>query len=91
MIDGIFFQGQTPEDLAHLRSCSRSTIYNNKAKATHNMERDDCFFAALFRLGILRDQTHAEEIRRRYPDGRHAERAADRPDRRGSVGDERLV
>jgi hypothetical protein len=71
VIDGIFFQGHTPEDLAHRRSCSRSTIYNNKAKATHNMEQDDCFFAALFRLGILRDQTRAEDIRRRYPDGRH--------------------
>jgi DNA-directed RNA polymerase specialized sigma24 family protein len=71
VIDGIFFQGHTPEDRAHLRSCSRSTIYNNKAKASHNMEQDDCFFAALFRLGILRDQTRAEGIRRRYPDGRH--------------------
>jgi hypothetical protein len=35
------------------------------------MEQDDCFYAALFRLGILRDQTRAAEIRRRYPDGRH--------------------
>jgi hypothetical protein len=35
------------------------------------MEQDDSFFAALFQLGILRDQTRAEEIRRRYPDGRH--------------------
>jgi DNA-directed RNA polymerase specialized sigma24 family protein len=71
VITGIFFRERTPEDLAHLRGCSRSTIYNNKAKATGNMEQDDCFFAALFRLGILRDQTRAAEIRRRYPDGRH--------------------
>ena len=53
VIDGIFFQEQTPEDLALLRGCSRSTIYNNKANATRNMEQDDCFFAALFRLGIF--------------------------------------
>jgi DNA-directed RNA polymerase specialized sigma24 family protein len=71
VIDGLFFQERTPDDLAHLRGCSRSTIYNNKAKATRNMEEDDCFYAALFRLGILRDQTRAAEIRRRYPDGRH--------------------
>lgn len=71
VINGIFFQERTPEDLAHLRGCSRSTIYNNKANATRNMEQDDCFFAALFRLGIVRDQARVAEIRRRYPDGRH--------------------
>jgi DNA-directed RNA polymerase specialized sigma24 family protein len=71
VIDGLFFQQHTPEHLAGLRGCTRSTIYNNQAKATRNMEQDDCFYAALFRLGILRDQTRAEEIRRRYPDGRH--------------------
>ena len=71
VIDGLFFQERTPEDLADLRGCARSTIYNNKAKATRNMEQDDCFYAALFRLGILRDQARAAEIKRRYPDGRH--------------------
>lgn len=71
VIDGLFFQERTPENLADLRGCARSTIYNNKAKATGNMEQDDCFYAALFRLGILRDQTRAAEIKRRYPDGRH--------------------
>lgn len=72
VMDGLFFQEHTPEHLAQLRGCARSTIDNNKAKAARNMERDDCFFAALFRLGILRDQTRAAEIRRRYPDGRDA-------------------
>ncbi len=71
MIDGLFFQERTPEDLAQLRGCTRSTTYNNKAKAARNMEQDDCFYAALFRLGILRDQARAAEIKRRYPDGRH--------------------
>jgi hypothetical protein len=71
VIDGLFFQERTPEDLARLRGCARSTIYNNRAKAARNMEADDCFYAALFRLGILRDQTRAAEIRRRCPDGRH--------------------
>lgn len=71
VINGIYFEQRAPDDLADLRGCRRSTIYNNKAKATANMEQDDCFFAALFRLGILRDQTRAAEIRRLYPDGRH--------------------
>ncbi len=71
VIQGIFFQERTPEDLAHLRGVARSTIYNNKLKATRNMEQDDCFYAALFRLGILRDQARAQEIKRRYPDGLH--------------------
>jgi hypothetical protein len=31
---------------------------------------DDCFFNALFQLGILRDRTRAAEIAARYPGGR---------------------
>jgi hypothetical protein len=72
IIDGIFFQDRAPDELATLRGCSRSTIYNNKAKATSNMEQDDCFYAALFRLGIVRDRARAAEIKRRYPDGIHS-------------------
>ena len=34
------------------------------------MENDDCFYIALFQLGILRDQTRAAEISARYPSGR---------------------
>ena len=34
------------------------------------MERDDCFFTALYQLGILRDRTRAAEIAARYPNGR---------------------
>lgn len=34
------------------------------------MDNDDCFFTALFQLGILCDQTRATEIATRYPSGR---------------------
>ncbi len=70
VIDGLFFQNQTAEQLASGREVSRSTIYNNSAKAKKNMESDDCFFSALLRLGILRDQARAAEIAARYPSGR---------------------
>ena len=48
VIDGLFFKDQTPGALALARDVERSTIYNHKARATKNMERDDCFFTALF-------------------------------------------
>ena len=70
VIDALFFQSQTPDELALARNRSRSTIYNNEAKAEKNMERDDCFFTALFQLGILRDRTRAAAIAARYPGGR---------------------
>ena len=70
VIDALFFQHQSPDQLALARKRSRSTIYNNEAKAKKNMERDDCFFTALFQLGILRDRTRAAEISARYPSGR---------------------
>lgn len=70
VIDALFFQNQTPDELALARNRSRSTIYNNEAKAKKNMERDDCFFTALYQLGILRDRTRAAEIAARYPSGR---------------------
>ena len=64
MINDLFFQNQDAAQLALARNCSRSTIYNNSAKAKKNMENDDCFYIALFQLGILRDQTRAAEIPR---------------------------
>ena len=70
MINDLFFQNQDAAQLALARNCSRSTIYNNSAKAKKNMENDDCFYIALFQLGILRDQTRAAEISARYPSGR---------------------
>lgn len=69
VIDGLFFKDQTPDALALTRDVERSTIYNHKAKATKNMERDDSFFTALFQLGRLRDQTRVAEIAARYPNG----------------------
>lgn len=70
VIDGLFFRDQTADQLALMRDVSRSTIYNHNAKAKTNMEKDDCFFTALFQLGILRDRTRAAEIAARYPNGR---------------------
>ena len=70
VIDGLFFENQKAGELALARNVSRNTIYNNSAKAKKNMENDDCFFTALFRLGILRDRTRAAEISARYPHGR---------------------
>jgi hypothetical protein len=70
VINGLFFQTKTPDQLAVARNVARSTIYNHKAKAAKHMENDDCFFIALFQLGRLRDQTRAAEIAARYPGGR---------------------
>jgi DNA-directed RNA polymerase specialized sigma24 family protein len=70
VINDLFFQDCTPDQLALVRDVSRSTIYNNSAKAKKNMENDDCFFTALFQLGLLRDQARAAEIAARYPSGR---------------------
>lgn len=70
VIDALFFQNQTPDELALARNRSRSTIYNHEAKAKKNMEHDDCFFTALYQLGILRDRARAAEIEARYPSGR---------------------
>jgi hypothetical protein len=69
VIDGLFFTDQTPDALALARDVERSTIYNHKANATKNMERDDCLFTALSQLGRLRDQTRIAEIAARYPNG----------------------
>jgi DNA-directed RNA polymerase specialized sigma24 family protein len=70
VIDGLFFRGHTADQLALDGKVARSTIYNHSAKAKRHMEDDDCFFNALFQLGILRDRTRAAEIAVRYPSGR---------------------
>jgi hypothetical protein len=70
VINGLFFENQKADQLAIARNVSSSTIYNSSAKAKKNMESDDCFFTALFQLGVLRDHTRAAEISARYPSGR---------------------
>jgi DNA-directed RNA polymerase specialized sigma24 family protein len=70
VITGRFFRDATPADLALERKVSRSTIYNHTTQALKNMEKDECFFTALFELGILRDQVRRAQIAARYPDGR---------------------
>lgn len=70
VIDGLFFGGQTAADLAAARDVSRSTIYNTESQAKRKLHDDDCFFSALYRLGIVRDRARAKSLSERFPDGR---------------------
>jgi len=70
VITGYFFDDATVSDLAQRRKVTESTVYNHKAQAQKKMREDDGFFAALFKLGRVRDRARAEELRERYPDGR---------------------
>ncbi len=76
VIDGLFFEGSSPADLAARRSVSASTIYNTSVHAKSNLRRDDCFFAALYKLGIVCDRARAASRASlvpqwsRLPDGR---------------------
>jgi hypothetical protein len=55
-------------DLAAHRGVSSSTIYNTKQQAQARLRADDCFFAALHGIGVVRDRALALAVR--YPDGR---------------------
>jgi DNA-directed RNA polymerase specialized sigma24 family protein len=70
VIDGLFFQDHTAQQLAIQRDVSRNTIYNTSAHAKRNLHEDDCFFAALYQLGIVRDRARAAGLAARYPSGR---------------------
>ncbi|MDE3133380.1 MAG: hypothetical protein KGL15_04880 [Acidobacteriota bacterium] len=70
VIEALFFREQTADQLAISRKVSRSTIYNNSLKAKNNMASDDCFYIALYQLGVLRDRTRAAEIAAKYPSGK---------------------
>lgn len=70
VIDGLFFGGQTAADLAAARDVSRSTIYNTESQAKGKLHDDDCFFSALYRLGVVRDRARAQGLKERFPDGR---------------------
>ena len=67
VIDGLFFQDHTAQQLAIQRDVSRNTIYNTSAHAKRNLHEDDCFFAALYQLGIVRDRARAAGLAARYP------------------------
>ena len=64
MINDLFFQNQDAAQLALARNCSRSTIYNNSAKAKKKHGERRLLLHRVVQLGILRDQTRAAEIPR---------------------------
>jgi hypothetical protein len=70
VIDGYFFEEASVDQLAARRNVSESTIYNHKALAQKRMHDDEAFFAALHRLGAVRDRARADAHARRCPDGR---------------------
>lgn len=70
VINSVFFEQTPVETLAAQRQVSPSTIYNHKAQAQRKMHDDDCFFAALCSLGVIRDRARAQALAEKYPDGR---------------------
>jgi DNA-directed RNA polymerase specialized sigma24 family protein len=70
VVEFLFFQGGEPDELATSRSIATSTVYNHKAQALRNLHADDIFFTSLCALGKVRDQARAEQLAKRYPDGR---------------------
>ena len=70
VIEGYFFQQASVPDLAAHRGVSPSTIYNTKQQAQARLRADDCFFAALYGIGVVRDRARALALAVRYPDGR---------------------
>lgn len=70
VIEALFFRDQTADQLAIARKVSRSTVYNSSLKARNNTAGDDCFYIALYQLGVLRDRTRAAEITAKYPSGK---------------------
>lgn len=70
VIEGYFFEERTVEQLAGSDGVSESTIYNHKAKAQKELERDDVFFTALQGLGHVRDAARKRALAERYPGGR---------------------
>lgn len=70
VVEFLFFQGGEPDELAARRNIATSTVYNHKAQALHNLHADDIFFTGLCALGKVRDRARADELARRYPDGR---------------------
>ena len=69
VVDHLFFQGDTPEELANDRGVTKSTIYNHKSQALGNLRKDDEFFTGLCALGKVRDRARKEAIESRYPNG----------------------
>jgi RNA polymerase sigma factor (sigma-70 family) len=70
VIDEYFFAEREVPAIAERRRVSESTAYNLKTQAQHKLHDDDCFFAALHGLRLVRDEARLRRIHRLYPDGR---------------------
>ena len=69
VIEAHFYDDKPPEEIARERGVSRSTVYNTKAQALVALRSDDCFFAALCGLRVVRDKLRERELHARYPQG----------------------
>jgi RNA polymerase sigma factor (sigma-70 family) len=69
VIDGEFYDGLKPAEIAEAQGVSRSTVYNSKAQALANLGSDDRFFIALHGMQFVRDSERAANLKERYPDG----------------------
>jgi DNA-directed RNA polymerase specialized sigma24 family protein len=70
IIDSYFFEQRPVGDIASIRRISSSTVYNAKRSAERKLSEDPCFFSALCKLQVVRDEVRAQALRERYPDGR---------------------
>lgn len=69
VIEKHFYDGLEPQQIAEESGVARSTVYNHKAQALHNLHEDDCFFMALCGLRVVRDSARRAKLIERYPDG----------------------
>lgn len=69
VIDGEFYEGLTPDEIANQQGVSRSTVYNSKAQALANLNNDDPFFMALYGMQLVRDSERAAQLKERCPGG----------------------
>lgn len=69
VIDGEFYNGLSPDEIAQAQGVARSTVYNSKAQALVNLGNDDHFFMALYGMQLVRDSERAAQLKERYPDG----------------------
>lgn len=70
VIEAMYMQEIEEAAIAARRGVAKSTVYNHSAQAHKNLHADDTFFSRLHALGIVRDLARAEDIARRFPDGR---------------------
>lgn len=70
VIDGEFYNQETPQEIAQRQGVARSTVYNSKAQALASLGKDDCFFMALCGMELVRDSERRAQIEEKYPEGR---------------------